>query len=154
MEQGATSMPIVWKEPLAMEAPMFELGWTTLANASTSLAFQSVSCVIVARAAGVRMRCVSTEESRAEGLQGANPVDDARGAGDGDNHALRSTALLHCLLGLHVLFTMLQSRGANLITTVFEKPLVAPLCHCPANTYNECFKWVRGIWPIRNRFDY
>jgi len=59
MEQGATIMPIVSNDPLAMEAPMLAGGWTTVASASTSFAEYGVSCAMVARPAGLRIRWVS-----------------------------------------------------------------------------------------------
>ncbi len=37
IEQGVTSMPLVWKDPLAIVAPIFRLSWTSSARPVTSL---------------------------------------------------------------------------------------------------------------------
>ena len=64
IEQGATTIPIVLKEPLAGGAPISSTGYQVSAIPLTSATFQSVSCAIVSSADLVIMRCVETSNSR------------------------------------------------------------------------------------------
>src|SRR3989441_9745164 len=57
---GATTMPWVWKLPLASVADRSRSSWTVSASARTSSIFHVVSYAIVAFAPDDTMRCVST----------------------------------------------------------------------------------------------
>ena len=64
IEHGATIMPVVWKEPLAIDAPTSRRGWTWSANASSSAGVRSVSIAIVVLAGPVTKRWISAPTSR------------------------------------------------------------------------------------------
>ncbi|MCY1538312.1 hypothetical protein D9M68_738460 [compost metagenome] len=61
-EHGATTIPMVLKEPDEIVAPMFFAWCTSVASASTSLMLKSVSAVSVSLAESLMTRCVSTPE--------------------------------------------------------------------------------------------
>ena len=60
IEQGATTMPVEAKEPLAMQAPTSRTLCTTSASASTSLRRMSSSWCRLSTPASDTIRCVST----------------------------------------------------------------------------------------------
>ena len=64
MEQGATIIPRVRKDPLEIEAPISSAWCTTLASASTSDTLRSVSWDRVILAARVMIKWVSTPAFR------------------------------------------------------------------------------------------
>ena len=63
-EQGATIMPAVLNEPLAIGAAMSSTRWQTSASALTSAIFRLVSWAKVTSAVLVRTRWVSTPALR------------------------------------------------------------------------------------------
>ena len=64
IEQGATTIPSVAKEPDAMLAPMSLTGWTWSASASTSARLRSSSVTTVCQPADETSRCVSMSGCR------------------------------------------------------------------------------------------
>ena len=64
MEHGATIIPMVWNEPLAIEAATSSMRCTNVASALTCATFMGSSCARATCADRVMTRCVSSPRAR------------------------------------------------------------------------------------------
>ena len=79
MEQGATIMPMVQKEPLDIDAAMSFVGWTKSASAQISGSVRSLSLAKVIGAALLQNH-VCLDFDVLEEFEQPHAVSDARGA--------------------------------------------------------------------------